>query len=72
MRKFYVDMVYFQSYYFELKKHYSSFFKKVFIFQEIYFQVKVLKTFKIFSDSHMKTCRSLVRRAIMKIRCTIF
>ena len=34
------------------KKRYSSFLKKVFVFQKIYFKVKVLKTFKIFTDCH--------------------
>ena len=36
------------------KKRYSSFLKKVFVFQKIYFKVKVLKTFKIFTDCHKK------------------
>ena len=35
------------------KKEYSSFLKKVFVFQKIYFKVKVFKTFKISSDCHM-------------------
>ena len=42
------------------KKRYSS------------FKVKVLKTFKISTDCHMKTCWSLKRRAILKIRGTVF
>ena len=54
------------------KIRYSSFFKKVFVFQKICFKVNVLKTFKIFSDCHIKTCRSLKWRAILKITCTIF
>ena len=54
------------------KKRYSSFLKKVFVFQKICFKVKVLKTFKIFSDCHIKTCRSLKRRAILKIPSTVF
>ena len=33
------------------KKHYFSFLKKVFIFQKIYFKVKVLKTLKISTDA---------------------
>ena len=37
------------------KKLFSSFLKKVFVFQKIYFNVKVLKTFKISADCHMKT-----------------
>ena len=39
------------------KKRYSSFLKKVFVFQKICFKVKVLKTFKIFTDCHIKACR---------------
>ena len=53
------------------RKQYSSFLKKVFVFQKICFKVKVLKTLKIFSDCHIKTCRSLERRAILKIPCTV-
>ena len=54
------------------KKRYSSFLKKVFLFQKIYFKVKVSKTFKISTDCHIKTCRSLKRRANMKIPSTAF
>ena len=36
-----------------------QFLKKVFIFKKIYFKVKVLKAFKISTDCHIKTCRSL-------------
>ena len=54
------------------KKRYSSFLKKVFLFQKICFKVKVLKTFKISSDYHRKTCRSLKRRATLKIPSTVF
>ena len=49
------------------KKRYSSFWKKVFVFQKICFKIKVLTTFKISIDVHIKTCRSLKRRAILKI-----
>ena len=49
------------------KKQYSSFLKSVCVFQKIYFKVKVLKLFKISSESHMKACRSLKWRAILKI-----
>ena len=51
------------------KKRYSSFLKKVFIFQTICF--KVLKTFKISSYCLIKTCSSLKRRAILKIPSTV-
>ena len=46
------------------KKWFSSFLKKV--FQNICFKVKVLKTFKISTDCHIKTCRSFKRRVILK------
>ena len=36
------------------KKRYSNFFKKVSVFQKICFKVKILKTFKIFTDCHIK------------------
>ena len=54
------------------KKPYSSFLKKVFVLQKMYFKVKVLKTFETFTDRHVKTCGSLKRRAILKIPSTIF
>ena len=53
------------------KKQYSSFLKKVFDCQKICFKVKVLKTFKIFTDCHMKTCQSLKQRAILKVSSTV-
>ena len=52
------------------KKQYSSFLKKVFVFQKICFKVKVLKMFKISTDCHIKTCRSHKQRAILKIPST--
>ena len=52
---------------FSTKKRYSSLSKKVFVFQKIYFIVRVLKTFKISTDFHIKSCRSLTRRGILKI-----
>ena len=54
------------------KKQYSRFLKKVSVFQKICFKVKLSRTFKIFADSHIKTCQSLKRRAILKIPSTIF
>ena len=36
------------------------------IFQKIYFKVNVLKSFKIFSDCHIKVCLSLKWRAILR------
>ena len=41
-----MEMLRFQSQYFQLKKFYSSFLKKVFVFQTICFKFEVLKTFK--------------------------
>ena len=54
------------------KRWYSSFLKKSFVFQKICFKVKVLKTFKTFTDCRIKTCRSLKGRAILKIPSTVF
>ena len=48
------------------KKRYSSFLKKVFVFQKICFKIKAFKTFKISIDCHIKTCRSLKRRGIFE------
>ena len=54
------------------KKLYSSFLKNVFPFQKIYFRVKVLKMFKLFTDCDIKTYRSLKRRAVLKISIIFF
>ena len=54
------------------KKRYSSFLKRVSVFQKIYCKVKVQKSFEIFSDCHIKACQSLKWRAILKIPSTIF
>ena len=54
------------------ENRYSSLLKKVFVLQKICFKVKVLKTFKVSTDYHIKTCRSLRRRAILKIPNTVF
>ena len=40
------------------KKWYSCYLNEAFVFQKISFKVKVLKTFKLFTDCHIKTCRS--------------
>ena len=45
---------------------------RVCVFREIWFNVKVLKTFKISSDCRIETCRSLNRRSILKIPSTAF
>ena len=54
------------------KKRYSSFLKLVSDLQKICFKVKVLKSFKVFTDCHIKTCRSLKRRAVLKIPSNCF
>ena len=46
--------------------------KKVFIFQEIWVKVNVLKRFKTFTDCHIKTRWSLKWRAFLKIPITVF
>ena len=43
----------------KLKQSYSSYVRKVLVFQKSCFKVKVLKTFQIPSDYHIKTCGSL-------------
>ena len=48
-------------------KRYSTFLKRVCVFQKICFKIEVLKTFKISIDDYIKTCRSLKRRAFSKI-----
>ena len=55
-----------------VNKMFSSFLKKIFVFQKIFFKVKVLKSFKISTDCHIKICRSFKRRAILKIPSTVF
>ena len=50
----------------------SGFLKKVFVFQKICFKVNVLKALETFTGFHIKTCRSLKRRAILKIHSTVF
>ena len=57
---------------FSIKKWYSNILKKIFVFQKNRFKVKVSKTFKISADCHMKICRSLKRRAILKIPRIVF
>ena len=54
------------------KKWYSCFLNMIYVFQEICFKVKVVKTFGTFTDCHIKTCRSLKWKAIWKISSTIF
>ena len=54
------------------KKRYFSFLKNVVVFQKICFKVEVLKTLETFTDCHIRTCRSLERRAILKIPSIVF
>ena len=58
-----MEMMCFQSYWFQLKNNTPVFGKKAFAFQKICFRVKVLNTFETFTDYHIKKCRSLKRRA---------
>ena len=53
-------------------KRFSSFFEKVFVSQKICLKFKVSKTFEISSDCHIKTCRSLKQRALLKVPSTFF
>ena len=55
-----------------IKKRYPSVLKKVLLSETIRFKVKVMKTFKIFSDCHEKTWQPLKRRAYLEIPSTIF
>ena len=54
------------------KKRYSRFLKKDLRFPEICFKVKALETFNVLTDCHIKTCRSLKRKAILKIPSAAF
>ena len=54
------------------EKQLTSFLKKVFVIQKIWFKVKVLKTFKTSSDCHIKIYQSIKQRAILKIPNAIF
>ena len=54
------------------EKRSSSLLKRVFVFQKMFFKVKVLKRFKISSDCHVKINRSLERNAILEIPSTNF
>ena len=67
-----MKMLHFQSYYFQLKNSTPVFLKKVFVFEKLGSKVKLLRMFKIFRDFHINTCRSLKRRAILKIPSTVF
>ena len=53
------------------KKKDSRFLKQVFVFKQICFKVKVLKTFKISSGCSIKTSKSLKRRAVLKTSSTV-
>ena len=70
--QFCMEVMRFQSQWFQLKNGTPVLLKNVFVFQKICFKVKVLKTFKIFIDCHIKTYQSLKRKAILKIPSTVF
>ena len=61
-----MEIMCFQSQWFQLKNG-----TPVLVFQKIWIEVNVLKTFETFTDCHIKTCRSLKRRAILKIPSTL-
>ena len=67
-----MEMLCFQSDYFQLKNGTPVFCKGFCVFQKICFKVKVPKTFKISSHYHIKTCRLLKWRAVLKIPSTFF
>ena len=46
------------------------FLNKIFVFQKICFKIKALKLFKISTGYHIKACRYLKRRAILKVPST--
>ena len=64
-----MEMLRFQSFYFQLK---NGFLKKFFVFQKIWFKVKVLPTFKIPTDCHIEICLSYYQRVILKISTLVF
>ena len=55
---------------FQLKNGTSVFCKRVFVFQKICFKVKLLKTFKIFTDCHRNL--NFSQKFILKIPRTFF
>ena len=57
---------------FQSKKRYSGFLKKIFVFGKIGFELKELETLKISTICHIKACRSLKQRALLKIASTVF
>ena len=60
-----MEVLRFPSHYFQLKNGTP-------VFQKTSFKVKVMKTFKISSDYHIKICPSFKQRAISKVSGTIF
>ena len=56
---------------FSTKKRYSSFLQSTFAFQKTSC-FKVLRTFEVSSDYHIKTCQSFKRRSTVKIHSIVF
>ena len=52
-------------------KRYSSYLKRLCVFQKICFKIKEMKTFKTSSDCHVKTWQSLKRRVALKVSSTV-
>ena len=72
MWQFCMEMMCFQSQYFQLKNNTPVFRKRFLFSRKFVSKLKVLKIFKIFTDCHIKTYRSLKRRAIFKIPSAVF
>ena len=69
--QFCMEMFRFQLQYSQLKNS-NPVFERFEFFNKTCFKVKVLKTFKIFNDCHINTCRSSKWRAFFKIPSTAF
>ena len=67
-----MKMMSFQCKWFQPKNSTPVFGKRFSFSRKFAFKVKVLKTFETFTNCHIKTCRFLKRRAILKIPITLF
>ena len=67
-----MEMMCFQSQRFHLKNRASVFWKRFSFSRKFVSNFEVLKTLETFTDCHIKICRSLKRRAILKIPNTVF
>ena len=62
----YIKLTLYNRFFFSIKKRYSSFLIKVFVFQKFFFKVTSLKTFKFSIDCRRKTCQSLAENRFLK------